>query len=255
MSEEQLINMQHEASDAQHPLGDYNSPFSEEQLTEMATEMWGVFGIELDPNHINISDDYATSIGVLTHDPTTFADDYLDVSTKQLADLHINDSDAARFLFAHEAAHCIFQNSLAFENNPWMEELACDYFAGVISALKGFNLDGALESLSHTHADTNHPVCKLRTDLAEFGEKIVLEFKEQGIDFTLQNFMEKFYQYCDSEAQTINDAHDSVISSMNEEINGHDDDESLKKGYGQPCDTKCAFNTGKWTDRKDFGRG
>jgi hypothetical protein len=241
---------QTQLDDLSNPYDNYTSSFSNEELTDWATDAWSTFGMELDSSHILIDNDYATSIGVLTYDPSTLSDDYLEIGKKQLAELNITDKDSVRFILEHEATHTALQNATIFEDN-WHEELACDFMAGVASELKGFDINNAINNFEHIKADADHPTAELRGDFAQYGKTVAQEFKNDGTDFTLKNLMEKFFEHSNAEAQTIDEAHSNIISSLEKEINPDSD----KKKYGKPCDDVCAAIISTWTDRKDFGRG
>lgn len=135
---------------------------------------------------------HADGTCVWANDTTTYADDVLGFNRAELMSMGISGEDSLTLIYTHECAHRSLQGAY---NDPWEEELACDFFAGVHAGLRDINIDNFEAALGATAGGASHPAGALRADFIEFGQQIADEMQERGIEVTYEGCLERLNQH------------------------------------------------------------
>ncbi len=129
---------------------------------------------------------------VWPNDSSTYDDDVFGFNREQLMDLGISGEDSLTLIYTHECAHRTLQSTY---NDPWEEELACDFFAGVHAGMKGMNLDNFEASLGQTAGSESHPSGALRAEFIKYGKQIAEEMQERNVKVTYEGCIARFNQH------------------------------------------------------------
>ena len=143
---------------------------------------------------------HADGTCVWPNDTTTYADDVLGFNRAQLKEMGIFGEDSLTLIYTHECAHMKFQGAY---NDPWEEELACDFFAGVHAGLRDINIDNFEAALGATTGSASHPEGALRAEFIEFGKQIADEMQERGIEVTFEGCLERLNQHLEDKEGLI----------------------------------------------------
>lgn len=152
---------------------------------------------------------------VWSNDEHTTFDDVIGINREQLTDMGMISSDSLKLAYTHECAHRALQNYDTYEGP--LEELVCDYFAGIHSVLGDIDTDQFEEAIGKTIGSETHPNGSLRVEAIEYGKQIASEIEAQGIEPTFEYCLDRFedFQSTDSDFAS-NDCHinnhDSIIS-------------------------------------------
>ncbi len=96
-------------------------------------------------------------------------------SWNMLQEKGINNKSAFLLILTHELSHYYFYNWVFHHcnNRLWVKELACDYMAGAVSALKGIAGGKYKYVISQTEATITHPYGDIRKKCVEEAQAFV----------------------------------------------------------------------------------
>ena len=143
---------------------------------------------------------HADGTCVWPNDTTTYADDVLGFNRAELMSMGISGEDSLTLIYTHECAHRTLQGAY---NDPWEEEIACDFFAGVHAGLRDINIDNFEAALGATTGGASHPAGALRAEFIEYGQKIADEMQERGIEVTYEGCRERLNQHLEEKEGLI----------------------------------------------------
>lgn len=129
---------------------------------------------------------------VWANDATTYDDDVFGLNREELMSLGISGEDSLTLIYTHECAHRTLQSTFT---DPWEEELACDFFAGVHAGMKDMDLDNFEASLGQTSGSSSHPNGALRADFIEYGKQVAEEMQSRGIEVTYEGCIQRLNQH------------------------------------------------------------
>ncbi len=129
---------------------------------------------------------------VWANDATTYDDDVLGFNREELMALGVSGEDSLTLIYTHECAHRTLQSTY---NDPWEEELACDFFAGIHAGMKGMDLDNFEASLGQTSGSASHPNGALRADFIEYGKEVAEEMQSRGVEVTYEGCIQRLNQH------------------------------------------------------------
>jgi hypothetical protein len=194
-----LDSLLHEVDVAMQDVRDFTLP---NDMVENAVNGASDFFLMIHPA---IVDSEAT--GVWTSNPTTYIDDVVGFSRQQMIEMGVYGQDALDLVMTHECGHRALQ---AIQMDPWTEELACDYLAGIRAGLQHKDVEAFENSLANTQASPTHPVGSLRVDFIEYGKHVAEQMQASGIEPTFNNCMEAFNRHLTEEGTAIAQAHEQV---------------------------------------------
>lgn len=143
---------------------------------------------------------HADGTCVWPNNTTTYADDVLGFNRAELMSMGISGENSLTLIYTHECAHRTLQGAY---NDPWEEELACDFFAGVHAGLRDINIDNFEAALGATTGGASHPAGALRAEFIEYGQKIADEMQERGIEVTYEGCLERLNQHLEEKEGLI----------------------------------------------------
>ena len=149
---------------------------------------------------------------VWSNDIQTTLDDIFGINREQLFDMGLLDSNSITLAYTHECAHRALQGYNCYDDK--VEELACDFFAGLHAELNGIDSSHFQTALSHTVECNTHPDGDLRVKAVEFGKQIGEEMTAQDIKPSLDYCLERFNDF-------LADNPEAVSASPSQDI-GHD---------------------------------
>lgn len=155
----------------------------------------GFFGIPVVPTI------KSSFVGESNFDVKTLNDDVFLFNRRQLMDMGIKGEDSLTLVYAHECAHRILQ--LFPKCDPWIEELACDFFAAVLAGIEGIDTTQFKESLCHGEGTDIHPTGVLRGEFVDFAKFFVEKIKKNGIACTFTLCLDTFNKHVAERLQEI----------------------------------------------------
>lgn len=147
-------------------------------------------------------------------DSTTLEDDVFGFNREELMSLGISGEDSLTLIYIHECAHRTLQGAY---NEPWEEELACDFFAGIHAGLNHINIDNFEASLGTTEGGSSHPNGALRAEFIEYGEEVAKEMLERGIEITYDGCLERLNNHLEDKEGLIDEYRSRIDPEYTEE--------------------------------------
>lgn len=135
----------------------------------------------------------ADGVCVWSNDVHTTLDDVLGLNREQLVDLGVTSPDAITLAYTHECAHRALQGYNGIGGK--IEELACDFFAGIHSQLNDVDSEQFKTALGSMAETETHPEGTLRTEALEFGKQVAADMTAQGIEPSFANCMDRFEDF------------------------------------------------------------
>jgi len=143
----------------------------------------------------------ASFVGEGNFDIRTLTDDVFLFNRKQLMNMGIKGEDSLTLVYAHECAHRILQ--LFPKCDPWIEELACDFFAAVLAGIEGIDATQFKEALCYDEGTDIHPAGFLRGEFIEFARSFAENIKNNGIACTFALCLDAFNKHVREHIQDI----------------------------------------------------
>lgn len=142
--------------------------------------------------------------GVYTNNVYTSADDVLIYNTQQLESLGISGQDALDLVMTHEGTHRMLQG-METGFNPHLEELCCDFMAGVRAGLNNMDVTTLENALGDTVESDSHPDGTLRVDAIEMGVDFAYQYlQDYGFPPTFNECYKHFSDYNTTEHHQVN---------------------------------------------------
>ena len=92
---------------------------------------------------------YGESVGVYNGNTSTLDDDVFCFNRMQLMSMGVCGEDSLTLVYTHECAHRALQQ-MSYTIDPWHEELACDFFAGVNAGMNNMDITNFQNALGAT---------------------------------------------------------------------------------------------------------
>lgn len=152
------------------------------------------------PTPASVLDD--NGVCVYNGDPTTIFDDVMGFSRLQMIKMGIQGEDSLTLVYTHECAHRALQN-ISYTIDPWHEELACDFFAGVNAAMNNMDASNFQNALGSLPGGDTHPNGQLRAEFIEYGQQVVEYMQERGIEVSFENCIQFLNQHIMEQSPVI----------------------------------------------------
>ena len=187
----------------------YDFLISDEEITAAVSNACSFFGLPEVPI-VN-----SEGVCVWSNDVHTTFDDVLGVNREQLSDMGMISNDSLKLAYTHECAHRALQSYDNYDGT--LEELACDYFAGIHAGLNKIDSEQFEEALVKTTESETHPNGTLRVEAIEYGKQVASDIEAQGIVPTFEYCLDRFddFQPTNSDLSTVDEClehHDFIIS-------------------------------------------
>ena len=160
---------------------------SDEAVTAAVSNACNFFGLAEVPIVNN------EGVCVWTNSVQTTFDDVIGVNREQLSDMGIISDDSLILAYTHECAHRALQGYNTYEG--YLEELVCDYFAGIHAGLNDIDSDQFEEALGQTEGGETHPDGGLRVEAIEYGKQIAADILALGITPTFEYCLDRFEDF------------------------------------------------------------
>lgn len=135
-------------------------------------------------------------------DPGSAFDDVFGFNRNELMNLGIKGEDSLTLVYTHECAHRAMQGHM---NDPWEEELACDFFAGLHAGEAGIDTTNFEEALCSTSGGATHPSGALRSEFIQFGRELQYEMMLRNEPLTFENCIKHFNEHLEEKADMIDE--------------------------------------------------
>ena len=145
---------------------------------------------------------YGESVGVYNGNTSTLDDDVFCFNRMQLMSMGVCGEDSLTLVYTHECAHRALQQ-MSYTIDPWHEELACDFFAGVNAGMNNMDITNFQNALGATAGGDTHPNGALRVEFIEYGRQVAEMMQARGIDVTFENCLQFLNQHIAEQSPLI----------------------------------------------------
>lgn len=132
--------------------------------------------------------------------PGTAFDDVFGFNRQELINMGIKGEDSLTLVYTHECAHRAMQGHM---NDPWEEEFACDFFAGIHAGEAGIDTTNFEKSLCATKGGETHPSGVLRSEFINYGKQVQYEMMLHEEPLTFENCINHFNEHLEEKSDLI----------------------------------------------------
>lgn len=143
---------------------------SDEEITESVQKVSDFFHLGLPQN---VREDWTT--GVILGMKQKESDDILCFNREQMKKMGITDREGFDLVMTHEGAHRALQ-FMEGRYSSRLEELCCDFLAGVCAGLNGMDEEKLIRALEGTTESVSHPNGILRAEAIRAGAQFAREY-------------------------------------------------------------------------------